>query len=258
MQSGISASEELQKAFSSLQATPSDFALLVTIQRESLVPVETLAGKSSDFGENLSVLEPFVKPDAALYAILRRNRRSPCMQCRAEQEAGSGTAIREIHLSQSLKMPVNEDAIAAMKEVAEGTKAAATLKINAATERVELAPESPNPSSLTELIKGISTVEPRFTFYRFTHTHNGEEQTPILFFYTCPATAGNKAIKNRMLYPLMKKAVLTIAEQEAGISPEKKFEVEDPSEITEQDVLNDLHPKPVTSSGFSRPKRPGR
>lgn len=61
-----------------------------------------------------------------------------------------------------------------------------------------------------------------------------------------------------MLYPLMKRAVLTIAEQEAGINIEKKFEVEDPSEITEEEVLNDLHPKKVASSGFSRPKRPGR
>ncbi|RFU74981.1 ptk9 tyrosine kinase 9 [Trichoderma arundinaceum] len=342
MQSGIAASEELQKAFSSLLATPSDFALLVTIQRESLVPVETIAGKSSDFGQNLSVLEPFIKPDVALYVILRRYedtprfvavtyvpdtanvrqkmlfaatrltlvrelgtehfRETPFMTMaheltekgfkahdahnaleaplteeektlgevkRAEQEAGSGTAIREIHLSQSLKMPVNEDAIAAMKKIAEGQSTVATLletaanrgrlqKINAATERVELAPESLNPSSIGELIKSISTVEPRFTFYRFTHTHDGTEQTPVLFFYTCPATAGNKAIKSRMLYPLMKRAVLTIAEQEAGITLEKKFEVEDPSEITEQDVLNDLHPKPVTSSGFSRPKRPGR
>ncbi|KAL7903087.1 hypothetical protein HDV64DRAFT_237945 [Trichoderma sp. TUCIM 5745] len=331
MQSGISASEELQKAFSSLLATPSDFALLVTIERETLTPVQTIAGTSSDFGQNLSVLEPFIKPDVALYAILRRYEDSPKFVAvtyvpdaakvrqkmlfastrltltrelgtehfretpfmtmaheltekgfkahdahnaleaplteeektlgdvkRAEQEAGSGTAIREIHLSKSLSMPVNEDAIAAMKEVAEGQKAAATLVSCAATERVELATDSLDTSSLTSLIKSISPVEPRFTFYRFTHTHEGTEQTPVLFFYTCPATAGNKAIKSRMLYPLMKRAVLTIAEQDAGITLEKKFEVEDPSELTEEEILNDLHPKKVVSSGFSRPKRPGR
>ncbi|KAH6606877.1 hypothetical protein Trco_006030 [Trichoderma cornu-damae] len=325
------ASEELQKAFSSLLATPSDFALLVTIRSESLVPVETIAGRSSDFGQNLAVLEPFVKPDAALYAILRRYddtprfvavtyvpdaanirqkmlfastrltlvrelgtehfRETPFMTMaheltdkgfkahdahnaleaplteeertlgevkRAEQEAGSGTAVREIHLSQSLNMPVDEDAIAAMKEVAEGRKAVATLKIDAAAERVKLVPESPNPGSIGELVKSISTVEPRFTFYRFTHTHDGAEQAPVLFFYTCPATPGNRAIRNRMLYPLMKRAVLAIAEQEAGITLAKKFEVEDPGEITEQEVLNDLHPRPVASSGFSRPKRPGK
>ena len=71
-------------------------------------------------------------------------------------------------------------------------------------------------------------------------------------------TPGNKSIKNRMLYPLMKRAVLTIAEQEAGLTITKKFEVEDPSEITEQGVTEDLHPKTAARSGFSRPKRPGR
>lgn len=123
---------------------------------------------------------------------------------------------------------------------------------------VELVPESPNPSSITELSKSISTTEPRFTFYRFTHTHDGVEQSPVLFFYTCPATAGTKSIKYRMLYPLMKRAVLTVAENEAGLKLEKKFELEEPSEIIEQDVLNDLHPQVSVRQGFSRPKRPGR
>lgn len=61
-----------------------------------------------------------------------------------------------------------------------------------------------------------------------------------------------------MLYPLMKRAVLTVAENEAGLKLEKKFELEEPSEIIEQDVLNDLHPQVSVRQGFSRPKRPGR
>lgn len=94
--------------------------------------------------------------------------------------------------------------------------------------------------------------------YRFTHTHNGAEQSPILFFYTCPITPGTKAIKYRMMYPLMKRAVLDVADKEAGLKIEKRFEVEEPSEITEQTVLEDLHPKVTARQGFSRPKRPGR
>lgn len=131
-------------------------------------------------------------------------------------------------------------------------------KINPENESVELVPESPRPSSIAELSSVISTTEPRFTFYRFTHTHNGAEQTPVLFFYTCPLTPGNKSIKNRMLYPLMKRAVLEIADKEAGLTLDKKFEVEEPSEITEQSVMEDLHPKTTSRTGFSRPKRPGR
>jgi twinfilin-like protein len=107
-------------------------------------------------------------------------------------------------------------------------------------------------------VQTISPTEPRFTFYRFTHTHNGAESSPLLFFYTCPTSFSTKAIKFRMMYPLMKRSVLAIAEKEAGLQPDKKFEVEDASEITEQGVMDELHPKVEVKTGFSRPKRPGR
>lgn len=61
-----------------------------------------------------------------------------------------------------------------------------------------------------------------------------------------------------MIYPLMKRAVLTVAETEAGLKVDKKFEVEEPGEITEAGVLGELHPQVEVKKGFSRPKRPGR
>lgn len=71
-------------------------------------------------------------------------------------------------------------------------------------------------------------------------------------------TAGNKSIKTRMMYPLMKRAVLAVAEKEGGLDIDKRFEVEEPNEVTEQMVMDDLHPKVQARQGFSRPKRPGR
>lgn len=56
----------------------------------------------------------------------------------------------------------------------------------------------------------------------------------------------------------MKRAVLEAAKREFGLDAEKKFEVEEPSEITEESVLEELHPKVEVRKGFSRPKRPGR
>ncbi|KPM43699.1 hypothetical protein AK830_g2859 [Neonectria ditissima] len=333
MQSGISAaSQELQDQFNSLLASSDTFGIIATIERESLVPVTTLPASSSSFDDNLASLQPHIKPNVALYIILRRFDAAPRFLAvtyvpdeapvrqkmlfaatrltlvrelgsehfretvllttaneltpkgfekhdahnkldaplteeeqtlgevkRAEQEAGSGTGTREIHLSKSLAMPVAEQAIAAMKEVGQdGGRVVAMLRINPDTEAVELVPESPTPSSIAELSQVISTTEPRFTLYRFTHTHNGTEESPVLFFYTCPVTPGTKAIKYRMMYPLMKRAVLDVADREAGLKMDKRFEVEDPSEITEQTVLEDLHPKVTARQGFSRPKRPGR
>ncbi|KAG5913286.1 hypothetical protein E4U53_004922, partial [Claviceps sorghi] len=131
-------------------------------------------------------------------------------------------------------------------------------KINAEKECVELVDESPRPTSISELSRVISNREPRFTLFKYNHTHNGTEKCPVLFLYTCPATPGAKSIKNRMLYPLMKRAVLEIAEREAGLKLERKFEVEEPEELTEQSVMDDLYPKTTARTGFSRPKRPGR
>lgn len=131
-------------------------------------------------------------------------------------------------------------------------------RINADTEKIELVADSSSPSSISDLVQTISATEPRFTFYRYTHDHDGSQSSPLLFIYTCPVTGGRKAIKDRMLYPLMKRAVLDIAGGECGLNIEKKFEVEEPNEITEASVLEDLHPKVEVKKAFSRPKRPGR
>ncbi|KAI0882018.1 actin depolymerizing protein [Annulohypoxylon maeteangense] len=334
MQSGISASQELISAFNTLLSDTSQFGLLVTITGESLTPKETLTGASSNFSSNLSKLTPHLKPDEALYILLRRHDTAPYLIAvtyvpdsakvrqkmlfastrltlvrelgsehfretifatmaeelsvagfekhdrhseleaplteeertlgevkRAEAEAGAGTGSREIHLSSHMKMPVATDALVALSALGrEEGSGLVMLKINPETEVVELFPDSSTPKTITELVNTISSTEPRFTFFRYKASppRGGEEKNVILFFYTCPSTPGTKAIKFRMVYPLMKRAVLTVATTEAGLQIEKKFEVEEPSEITEEIVTSELFPETETKAGFRRPKRPGR
>jgi twinfilin-like protein len=132
-------------------------------------------------------------------------------------------------------------------------------KINPQDEAVELVPDSSKPVSIIEAVRAISTSEPRFTFFRYRPSRAGvEDKDVILFFFTNPATPGSKAIKTRMLYPLQKRAVLMMAEKECDCVVDKKFEVEDPDEITEESVLEELSPKVETKPAFRRPKRPGR
>ncbi|RYO83712.1 hypothetical protein DL766_008635 [Monosporascus sp. MC13-8B] len=195
---------------------------------------------------------------AELDAPLTEEERTLGEVKRAEAEAGMGTGVREIHLSKNMNMPIATDGLIALSEVGrDDGRDMVMLKINRDTETVELVQDTSNPSSISELAQSISTSEPRFTFYRYRHTHNGAESSPVLFFYTCPAAAG-KQIKYRMMYPLMKRAVLTVAETEAGLKIEKKFEVEEPDEITEETVLSELHPQAEVKAAFRRPKRPGR
>ncbi|KAI0805278.1 hypothetical protein GGR55DRAFT_286798 [Xylaria sp. FL0064] len=175
----------------------------------------------------------------------------------AENGAGTGTGVREIHMSSTMSMPVKTDALVALAELGRGDgRTLVILKIDSQDESVELVPDASKPTSIAEAVKAISTSEPRFTFFRYRSPR--EDKGLLLFFYTNPATPGTKAIKNRMIYPLQKRAVLTMAEKECGCAVEKKFEVEDPSEITEELVLDELFPKVETKTAFRRPKRPGR
>ncbi|KAK8159162.1 twinfilin-1 [Phyllosticta citrichinensis] len=74
MQSGISASTELHSAFQTLVNDESSRFLLATITDESLVPLDTIASQSpSDFHADLALLAPHLKPNAALYILLRRS-----------------------------------------------------------------------------------------------------------------------------------------------------------------------------------------
>lgn len=108
---------------------------------------------------------------------------------------------------------------------------------------------------ISGLAGAISATEPRYSFYRFTHTHAGAETSPILFIYTCPS--GSK-IKERMLYAASSRSAVQIAEAEAGVKVDKKIEAGSPEDVTEETVLGDLHPKVEVKKAFERPKRPGR
>lgn len=73
MQSGISASQELQTALQTLITSPSQRGLLATIKDERIVPGPVIPSTTSSFLSDLSNLSSHVKPNEALYILLRRS-----------------------------------------------------------------------------------------------------------------------------------------------------------------------------------------
>lgn len=191
------ASQELVSKFNELLRSESHFGLLVTIASEELRPLQLLTPSSpASFDANLeSLLQPHIKPNEALYVILRRYESAPALVAvtyvpdtapvrqkmlfastrltlvrelgsehfrdtffattaddltpagfqrhdahtaleaplteeerslgevrRAEQEAGMGTATRELHLSKNVVKPVAEDALQALRDLGAGDK----------------------------------------------------------------------------------------------------------------------------------------
>ncbi|KAH0141337.1 hypothetical protein KCU67_g14539, partial [Aureobasidium melanogenum] len=72
MQSGISASKELQDAFNNLVSSSSQRGLLATIKNETLVPLETLQA-NGDFRSDLSGLSQYLSKDEARYILLKQD-----------------------------------------------------------------------------------------------------------------------------------------------------------------------------------------
>jgi len=188
------ASQELVSQFNTLLSTDTHFGLLATIKGESLTPVNFLtpSGPGGSFSDKVDgLLGPHLKPNEALYIILRRHDAAPRLVAvtyvpdaapvrqkmlfaatrltlvrelgsehfretifattadeltgrgferhdaharldaplteeerslgevkRAEQEAGSGTGQKEIHLSSHFAMSWDEETLAALRELA--------------------------------------------------------------------------------------------------------------------------------------------
>ncbi|KAI9824966.1 MAG: Twinfilin-1 [Phylliscum demangeonii] len=171
----------------------------------------------------------------------------------AEAEASRGTSARSGHVSSALSFPVSNDAAAALRTLPESNQNLVLLRIDVATETIELAAVAiVEPEQLGG---AISASEPRYAFYRYGHDYEGQHLAPIAFLYTCPSGA---KIKERMVYASSRAGVISYAEAEADLKIAKRLEASDPSEITAARLQQEFHPVKEERSQFSRPKRPGR
>lgn len=78
----VAASQELVSQFNDLVASDRHFGLLATISAEQLQPLKLLTPPSpaSSFSSNLdALLQPHIKPNEALYIILRRYTSAPAL-----------------------------------------------------------------------------------------------------------------------------------------------------------------------------------
>ncbi|KAF9920912.1 hypothetical protein FBU30_009122 [Linnemannia zychae] len=136
------------------------------------------------------------------------------------------------------------------------------LAIDAEKEMIDLVSEA--KLNAKEVHKNIDEESPRFTFFAYEHTHNGTAHDSLVFMYTCPSKS---KIRERMLYSSCRAGVLQGAKDDAGLNVDKKLETTDVSDLTEEYILDELHPKTQSAfgistganspRGFSKPARPG-
>ncbi|KAK9720544.1 Twinfilin-1 [Basidiobolus ranarum] len=182
-------------------------------------------------------------------------REEELAEVKAAESGSVNIASRRTHVS-GVNFPISDAALSELSKLKDGSLNFVQLCVNTTQEIIDLV--SSERITLDTLASSIPIDQPRFTFFAYQHNHQGEDISPILFIYSCPTAS---SIRERMLYSSCRGSLLAAAENDVGLNISKKFEVDDPSELTSQYIEEDLHPEPVgivKPQAFRRPAAPGR
>lgn len=164
----------------------------------------------------------------------------------------------------SIEMPISDEAIGALYDFKQGKSSYVQLSIEPKTETILL--EKNEPSSGFDLAKkSILSLTPkdraRYHLVSYNHQHNKKQTKATLFIYSIPSSGC--PVKERMLYSSVKNYLLQVIQEESkiGIVVDRRIETDDPSELTEKFLYDELYPAETTLSTpqtFVKPKGPSK
>ncbi|KJE93315.1 twinfilin-1 [Capsaspora owczarzaki ATCC 30864] len=241
-----------------------DFAMV----RDKMLYASTRATLKKEFGDYRVVDEVFgtapsdVSRDGFAKHVEANNAPPPLSREEIEKseikarEVGVdiGASTKRAHMG-AVHFPVSDAGLAKLRALQDGSVSYVQLSIDISRETIELA--SAENIQASQIASRIPGDQPRYHFFRFTHQHEGQRLEPIVFIYSCPGYACK--IKERMLYSSGKNPILSVVEDDLGITVDKKLEVSDAAEVTEQFIFEEFHPKAVEAKkAFAKPSAPGK
>jgi len=165
-------------------------------------------------------------------------------------EHSAGTSEGKVTAIVGVPIKVADGALAALKSIKSGQAKTVELIIDPSTETLGNSPANNTPLGSLK----YPEKEPRFFVHSFAHKHEGENVTTLLFIYYCP---NNAVPKLKMLYSTCKAHILKIFESLA-ITEYHNLEANEPSELTEELVLADIHPAAAEDRSFKKVAARGR
>lgn len=155
----------------------------------------------------------------------------------------------------ALAFPFQQSALDALGSYQNKAVDYVQLAIDIAGETVTV--KESGPCTVAQLPDKIPTDCARYHIFRFKHSHEGDYMESDVFIYSMPGYS--VSIKERMMYSSCKNAVVDVLEKTYKIQLEKKIEIENGSELSEQFLQDELHPvKSLNKQMFAKPKMPSR
>lgn len=235
--------------------------------REKMLYASTKATLRKEFGATQISDELFgtVEEDVN-FEGLQRHRKSATapvpLTLREEEmkeikklEVGVDIGVDTKHQTMAgVAFPIMENAIASIKRFANGEIQYMQMKIDTSAEEIQLESEAASVS-LDELPSNIPETSARYHLYRYDHNYEGDFFHSVLFIYSMPGYTC--PIKERMLYSSSKNPVIDLLENSINIEITKKLEIGEGAELTEEYLLDEIHPKRnLHRPKFAKPKGP--
>ncbi|KAK3576655.1 hypothetical protein CHS0354_004940 [Potamilus streckersoni] len=235
--------------------------------RQKMLYAATRATLKKDFGggQIKEELSGTVQGDVSLSGykkhLISRNAPAPLTFAEEELDLIKKTEVNtSVHVDskhqtmKGLQFPISDEALQKLQDLREGHITYVQLSINLSEETVEL--EEASDIGVNVLASRVPTDHARYHIFTYKHTHEGDYTESIIFIYSMP---GYKCpIKERMLYSSCS-GPLVESIKEMGLEIARKLEIDNPKELTEANIHEEIHPKKnVARQAFAKPKGPAK
>uniref|UniRef100_A0A8C7J1J4 WD repeat domain 82 n=1 Tax=Oncorhynchus kisutch TaxID=8019 RepID=A0A8C7J1J4_ONCKI len=216
--------------------------------RQKMLYAATRATVKKEFGGGHVKDEMFgtVEEDICLEGYHRHVSSSsgPAPLTAAEQE------LRRIKINE---VRGQEEAKQALQQLAQKGINYIQLKLDTEKETIELVHS--DPTETRELPCRVPTDTPRYHFFLYKHSHEGDYLESVVFIYSMPGYSCS--IKERMLYSSCKSRLLDEVEKDYHLEVAKKMEIDSGDELTEEFLYDEVHPKQQAfKQAFAKPRGP--
>ncbi|XP_077428470.1 twinfilin-2 isoform X2 [Vanacampus margaritifer] len=172
---------------------------------------------------------------------------------RVKQVTAENSVDSKQQTLQGLAFPLQEPAREALKQLAQKQINYIQLSLDVERETVELVHS--HHTETQDLPCRVPKDTPRYHFFLYKHSHEGDYLESIVFIYSMPGYSCS--VKERMLYSSCKSRLLEEVERDYQLQVAKKLEIEDGDELTEEFLYEEFHPKQQAfRQAFAKPRGP--
>lgn len=153
-----------------------------------------------------------------------------------------------------INCPISEAALQAINDLKRGAYNYLQFKIELDKEEIHIA--KADNIDVQKLGAQVPNDHARFHIFLFKHSYDGDWLESYVFIYSMPGY--NCSVKERMLYSSSKAPFLNAIEG-LGLEITKKLEIDDAAELSEANLIDEIHPKTMLHKRqFAKPAPPSK